>query len=30
MFEGMQSWASKYQLPDGADGQADAKSKRKT
>jgi DNA-binding HxlR family transcriptional regulator len=29
MFDGMYFWATKYQLPDGADGQADAKSKRK-
>jgi DNA-binding HxlR family transcriptional regulator len=30
MFDGMHSWATKYPLPDGADGRADVKSKKKT
>jgi DNA-binding HxlR family transcriptional regulator len=30
MFDGMRFWATKYRFPDGADGKADARSKRKT
>ena len=30
MFDGMNSWATKYRLPEGADGQPDVKSKKKT